>query len=190
MNAPTFLRADAIFDPVGEIASAQRGMAASYTQRSWVEARCANASRNARDAPTARAPAGLPSGYCSETIKSVARFYILMLPSAVQAPCVADLGRVTFRKAFVAARDLFAKYGAAELYRRLLEILGSARLQRCVVEALLNECSTAFDRAVRVVRTPFFGVYDLQDVCRPWSSTEPVSWLKAASIRSQCTSSP
>ena len=112
-------------------------------------------------------PVTMFAGYASELIQDTAVLHLGALCTAVQVPCLADLAHFTFRKAFAAARGLYQRHGATALYERLLEVVGSAAMKTREAEALLDEYGTAFDCAVRVLKTPFYGTYDVQEVSRP-----------------------
>ena len=79
---------------------------------------------------------------------------------------VADLRNPTERKCLVAAREVLARYDHLSLHAALLDVWGSAGLSRDRVMSLLNSCAEAFNVAITIVRTPFFGASTISDHAR------------------------
>ncbi|MBC8229903.1 hypothetical protein H8E77_10185 [bacterium] len=65
-------------------------------------------------------------------------------------------------------RKLPYKQGKSELHEEILRLLGCVHMDRGQVESYLQECVTAFDRAVEVKRTPFSGSYNVDSCVRPY----------------------
>jgi hypothetical protein len=168
-GASTLYTSEVILDPTGEIARVQREVAAAYAKARWVRARCESAAAQATlytDSVSGVTPNPLLTGYPSDWIQRVVALYFGAIVPALQMPCLANLDHFTFRKAFATARGLYESHGAVGLYRRILEILGSAEWTRDAAEARLEEFGWAFDCAVRVLRTRFYPDIDLQPFCR------------------------
>ena len=81
---------------------------------------------------------------------------------------VAQLARPTTRRTLALLGELLEAQGRPDLHETALSLMGSAHLSRADVQALLDQCVTAFDRAVAVYQTPIPFGFALQAHVRPY----------------------
>jgi hypothetical protein len=164
--APIFLTRNIILDPTGMLSGLQSLVGASYKKELRVRQRC----RNVEDMTlwwlqnASVRNAAMP-GWATEMIQRSCSFYAASYVSA-QMACVADLGGITTRKAFMCSRKLSEKYGLPGLHEKALEVMGSASFTDAQARAHMSELEGAFDAALRVARTPFWGRFFFQDFMR------------------------
>jgi len=149
-----------ISDPSGHLTELQRAVAAGYAQRKWVRKRCEQARDNILSEY-------LEMIICSESLTEQVLNLIWAVMETAQIPALAHLMNPTVRKCLVVSRELLAEQGKLSLHESLLRLLGSAEMKREQVELHLQECIRAFDRAVELIRTPFWGDFDVSNQMRP-----------------------
>jgi hypothetical protein len=149
-----------ISDPSGHLTELQRAVAEGYAQRKWVRKRCEQARDNILSEY-------LEMMICSESLTEQVLNLIWALMETAQIPALAHLRNPTVRKCLVVSRELLAEQGKLSLHESLLRLLGSAEMKREQVELHLQECTRAFDRAVELIRTPFWGDFDVNNQMRP-----------------------
>jgi hypothetical protein len=107
------------------------------------------------------------AGYARGHHRQIVWLYGGTMPLAAQIPCIANLQGFTLRKGFVAARGLLMQRDRGDLYESLLESMGVHDMTRAEVTAALAKLTAAYDYALAVIRTPFWGFRDIQPVSRP-----------------------
>jgi hypothetical protein len=152
-----------ISDPTGILTEIHAVVEKDFTKRKWVHKRCENVLREAES--------GLEGFLDSEQddLNYLNRLFVLLwrMAYACDLPILADLQIPTGIRLFALARRVLEKYGKLCLHEKLLEQLGSARLAKRQVSDLLAGMTAAFDRAVEVIRTPFFFDFDICEPARP-----------------------
>ena len=122
-----------------------------------------------------------------------------MFPASLltNAVLVAALRTPTVRLRYPAAREVLHGCGHADLYERLLGLLGCAGVGRAVVARHLDRLEEAFDRAAALARTPFPFSTDITAAARPIAidgsrrlvadgdHREAVFWIVATHARCQ-----
>ena len=133
-------------DPSGFLTRLHEGVAGEYARRKWVQLRCEAEKREAfgKLEFAARTPDPLSAvgllGYAGVCV------------SAVLA--LASLKAITGRRGYIQMRRILESWGRADLYERLLEVVGIASTSRQQAEHYLQDGASAFDIAVKVKRTP------------------------------------
>jgi hypothetical protein len=145
--ASHFATNSVIEDPSGRLTSVHQYVAQHYAERAWVEKRCAQVAREfqpymemlvgSRSDPMNRL--GLP-----EVVFAMAQYLL-----------VAHLQNPTVRKAMVMSQAILAEYEQSALHEDILEMYGSATMEREEAAVHLDELRTAFDYAVTVRQTRF-----------------------------------
>jgi hypothetical protein len=148
-----------IADPSGQLTKLQVRVSAEFARRQWVRRRCEHARANAMEALQRLEGA---TTFLDQTLS-----YLLAAGVTTYVLLVAGLRNVTVRKRYVLTRELLTEYGNAELYERLLQVLGSARLTATQVRHHLDALTPVFDRASAVVGAPFFWSSDISADSRP-----------------------
>src|SRR5262249_10128265 len=133
-------------DPCGLLAPLQQAVAAQYPRRRWVQARCDYERQVILQALEAMHHVGSPFESLWPLTGAVLYLSGRLAGATLQAP--------THRRCLVLMRDVLREQGLADLHEATLRLLGYAHLDRRQVEAYLDDCAAAFDRAVAVTRTP------------------------------------
>jgi hypothetical protein len=150
-------------DPTGVLAPLQQAVAAEYARRRWIQARCAGEKASAEEWLAALRRAATPA----ERLDAV-RVFLGALSGLL---AVAQLARPTTRRTLTLLRDLLEAQGRPDLHEAALTVMGSAHLRRADVQALLEQCAIAFDRAVAVYRTPIPFGFAIRAHLRPYHVT-------------------
>jgi hypothetical protein len=163
-----FTRPNVLFDPTGDLERIREGVSVAFRNEAMARKRCAAAQKmvlGMLEYATDK-EARLP-GYTCSLYRQVVWFYGGAMPLAAQIPCIANLQGMTLRKGFVAARERLTQLGRGDLYQSLLHTMGVHDLTEAQVRVALCELAAAYDYALTVIRTPFYGDYDVQAICRP-----------------------
>lgn len=157
-TAVHFVHPCILLDPTGQLTAIQPTVAREYARRRWVRARCAHA-RAQLEAFLVHDP--------SATLHEQVFVWLLAVIGMTHGLLVADLRNPTIRTCLLAARDVLARSGEPSLHERMLDILGSAPMDRGQVEDLLAACTEAFDVAKVIRTTPIpFGA-NISEAARP-----------------------
>ena len=147
-------------DPVEMLAALHKTVAVEYPRRKWVIARC-DAAKNA----VRRSLQEL--GRASSPAEAWGHLAWLVVRSLAGLIGIADLRPPTNRRCLVLAREVLGAWGRGGLQEQMLGVLGCAHLSRPQVEAYLQDCATAFDRAIEVTRTPIPAGFRLSPHVKP-----------------------
>lgn len=154
-----FQRPNIMHDPSGHLEAIQPIVARDYALRPWVLKRVDHARKQTNECITWLDP-GAP-------LHDQVFTWLLAFFGLTHMILVADLDHPTFRRAPVNTGRILDRYGFGEMHERLLELFGSASVSRDRACALLASCATAFDAAVPVLTTPFFGSSNVSAFARP-----------------------
>jgi hypothetical protein len=147
-----------IADTTGRLSELQAIVARDYARREWVIRRCEHAQSKIRTFLDSLDPARpLQDNVTSWLFGTGCTTHVLL---------VAGLRNPTVRSRYVAVRELLAEHGRLDVHEELLNLLGSARLKRSLVEQHLTTMTEAFDVAKSVIKTPVFFASNLSDVAR------------------------
>lgn len=160
MVAHTLAVESVISDPTGLLTELQRSVARNYSQKRWVQARCESLKRSIAECLDKMSRVNSPT----EAFKSLG-WFVSYLGALI---AVAHLKPPTVRKSLVLMRELLQSHGKLALHETVLQLCGYAHMNQRQVESYLRECIAAFDRAVKVKRTPFFGDYNIHSYVRPY----------------------
>lgn len=149
--APNLAAGRILSDPTGLLSKLQSIVEGEYTNRRWVEARCAWERQMVMDHLAQIKPGGTSIHMLGQMV-----WVVLGLAGLI---AVAHLEPPTVRRCLILAKELLQAQGRPELHEAILEAWGSAHLTRSDVESCLQACVSAFDLAVRVMRTPTYGVH-------------------------------
>jgi hypothetical protein len=164
--APPLARACIVADPRGFLLPLHQAVAREFSNRRWIRRRCEQSFQSARaESQLAGTPPPIP--VYDPLALSAAYVFIFALIDAALIPVIASLREPTTRKSLVLASDTLRQYGWSDLAKKLVELLGASSLTRAHVEAQLEALRRAFDRAVQVHRTRFFGDFDVTETARP-----------------------
>lgn len=147
-------------DPCGLLAPLHKAVAAQYGRRRWALARCAYERRLVEQALEGLRGAATPTE-ALWLLSSAALFLSGLLAEASFRP-------PTHRRSMVLLGEILHAAGRRDLHEAILQLLGWAHLRRQDVEAYLNDCALAFDRAAAVTRTPVPFQAKLQPHVRPY----------------------
>lgn len=148
-------------DPRGMLAPLQSAVAREYTQRRWVQARCASAKND-----VLQGLQGLQLAASPDQARLILWLYVTMGLTGMVA--LADLKPPTHRRSLIQMKALLEQHGREDLQEAMLELLGFAYLRPSQVEVHLHHMAEAFDRAVQVTRTPVPGSFKLRPHVRPY----------------------
>lgn len=164
-----FVRPVILFDPMGDLARLREEVSLSFRNESVVRLRCTRI----RELVLRRLDTKVssrdhsPQAYACSLYPQIGWFFYMTMPFAAQIPSMANLGGMTTRKGFVASGKLLNQLGRPDLQRAILEAMGVHDLTEAEARAALDHLQSAFDYAVTVIRTPFFGDGDTKPICRP-----------------------
>ncbi len=148
-----------LLDPSGRLKVLQAGVARGFAEKCWVLERCRSAWENGL--------VFLDHWDSDVPFDKQVSFWLIGGGALIHVLLVADLRNPTVRNRYSAVRQVLVKYNRLDLYERLLDLLGCARLTRKRVEIHLQALEKAFDAAVACDRTQYRFGYDLSDVARP-----------------------
>jgi hypothetical protein len=149
-----------ISDPTGKLTELQRAVAQGFAQRRWVQERCESAKQSIRTLFDEWNEANTREewGHC---------FWRVLLRTG-DLVAVAHLRPPTVRRCLEQIRELLQHQDRLTLHESILQVLGSAHMNREQVESALQECLKAFDRAAEVIQTSVFGDFQLHSHVRPY----------------------
>lgn len=159
-HGPNMAATQILADPMGTLAPLQRLVAAEFSRRRWIEARCEAERVAAQKHLAAMREATTPA----ERLDSV--WALMGALSGLLA--VAQLKRPTTRRTLALLRELLEAEGRADLNECALTLFGSARMSREEVETMLARSVAAFDRSVEVYRTPTPYGFTIRPHLRPY----------------------
>jgi len=159
-QAPNLAATQILADPRGILAPLQRKVAAQFAEPRWIRARCAAEKTMARD----RLDALREARETGDRINAV----WLWLNALSGLLAVARLKRPTTRRTLCLLGELLLEQGRRDVFERVLDVWGSACMQRSDVEAMLARSAAAFDRAVEVYTTPIAMGFVLRPHLRPY----------------------
>ena len=143
--APSLYTTQVLFDPFGRLAPLRAEVMREYARRRRVRERCANA----RD----KVLAHLRSIDEQAPLHDQAIACLFAAGVTTHVLLVAGLCNPTIRARYVAVRKLLAGYGQLAFHEALLELLGTAALERARVEQHVAAAPEMFDAACGALRT-------------------------------------
>ena len=135
-------------DPTGFLLQLHEVVSREYARRKWVQARCEAEKREALDKLETISHLPDPDPVTAFELLGYASTYV----PAVLA--LASLKAITGRRCYIQMRHILESLGRADLYARLLKVVGIEQASREQAERYLRDAAEAFDLAVRVKRTP------------------------------------
>jgi hypothetical protein len=157
---PNIATTQILADPTGILTPLHQAVAADYHRRSWIQARCEVEKATAQEWLAAMYKATTPDD------RMIAARVFLGALSGLLA--VAQLKRPTTRRTLALLRELLEAQGRPELNEMALAVMGSAHMSRADVEAMLDQTTLAFDRAVEVYQTTIPFGFALRSHVRPY----------------------
>lgn len=161
-HGPNMATTQILADPTGILTPLHQKVAAEYSRRRWIEARCGKEEASAAKHLAAMQAASTPQ----ERLDSVWAF--LSALSGLLA--VAQLKRPTTRRTLALLGELLDEQGRSDLHEAVLTLFGSAHMSRADVQALLDRSLIAFDRSVEVYKTPTPYGFTIRPHLRPYLS--------------------
>lgn len=171
-NAGNVARCEILSDPTGFLESLRATVAADYARTKWIAARCEQQKYLLSN--TLAQPDAHPDPVF------VLGFTVLFLGGVV---ALASLRTPTVRRCLALTEELLHDHGRPDLQEDLLEVLGSARMEREQVIGHLQECGHAFDRSVEVITTPFYTSWNLDAGARRYLVDGSYEMIDAGSHR-------
>jgi len=144
-------------DPEGLLRGLQAAVAAEYARPRWIAARCEGQKQQIAYLLSQVELAPDPVFFLG--------FAVLFLGVLV---AMASARTPTVRRCLALSRELLERHGRPDLHEEILRLQGSARMERGEVVGRLEDCVQAFDRAVDVLRTPFYTSWNLDAATRPY----------------------
>jgi hypothetical protein len=143
-----------------------------FTKREWVVRRCEHALNKVLKHLQALNPGpAVPGGQASDGpvwFHDLVLAWLFGTGVTTHILLAAGLKNPTVRKRYLAARELLAEYGHADLYETLLEMLGCARMSQAQAEQHLVRLAAVFDAAQAFqAHAPFPFSADLSPLARP-----------------------
>lgn len=157
LSAESVARARIVSDPTGLLGPLQRRVAADYARPEWVAARCERQKQMIAFLFSQAALSPDPVFFLG--------FAVLYLGGLV---ALASGKGPTVRRCLVLAEECLRERGRPDLHDDLLELMGSAHMEREEVIGHLEACVQAFDRAVEVMATPFYASWNIAPGTRPY----------------------
>ena len=154
-----------ISDPSGNLTALQKAVARDFAKRHWVEKRCQSEFQYTLEWVEKSLSVESEDAYMFTPFFN----FMASIDCGVSVPALADLRSPTVRKCLVLYREVLAKYGKLSCFEDLLALLGYAELGKSDVEGLLEDTTTAFNKAVQVIKTPFFADWNICEAARPIS---------------------
>lgn len=154
-----------ISDPSGNLTALQKAVARDFAKRQWVEERCQSEFQAALRWAEKCLSVESEDDYMLERVANLVGSVVF----GVSVPALADLRSPTVRKCLVLYHEVLAKYGKLSYFEDVLAVLGCAELGESDVAALLEDTTTAFNKAVQVIKTPFFADWNICEAARPIS---------------------
>ncbi|MBN1867041.1 hypothetical protein JW916_07080 [Candidatus Sumerlaeota bacterium] len=145
-------------DPTGILSDVQKAVGPKFAEPKWVLERLRGANGSARHKLTKVAE--------DPQVGRMMDFVLGIRNTAAQCP-LAKLRSPTFRKCLVVAREILNSMGREDLYDELLDVLGTRHFSRSDAEALRDATMPMFDRAVAVLKTPFWPDFEFAECVRP-----------------------
>ena len=159
-HGPNMATTRILADPTGTLTPLHQKVAAEYTRRRWIEARCEKEKASADKHLAAMRAASTPR----ERLDAVWAF--LSALSGLLA--VAQLKRPTTRRTLALLGELLEAQGRPDLHEAALTLFGSAHMSRADVQAMLDRSVVAFDRSVEVYKTPTPYGFTIRPHLRPY----------------------
>lgn len=148
-----------IVDPTGLLSELQIEVARHYAEKTWIRKRI----QAVLDWVSPRIVD--MASLTPEFERPFNLFYTITMPA--QIVLLGNLLNPTFRKVFMLSHHLLASIQRLPLHEKMLTVLGSVAMENDDVEWLLTECVSAFDYATKIIRTPFFGDFNVHELARP-----------------------
>lgn len=148
-----------ISDPTRHLTSLQKSAAEGYKKREWVRKRCEKAEKDGLKYIDRMANADT---LCYQVLYFSASILVI-----AQIPVLAYVRDPTMRKCLVLLKELLEAEGDTSIYESLLTILGSKNMKQVDIESYFEESIDAYDRAVEIFRTPFWGSWNVDADVRP-----------------------
>ncbi len=159
-DGPNMATTQVLADPTGILAPLHQAVAAEYGRRRWIQARCDAEKASAEQFLAAMREASTPL----EILDSVRPF----LGALSGLLAVAQLKRPTTRRTLALLRELLEAQGRLDLHEAALMLMGSVHMRRSDVQSMLDQCVSAFDRAVEVIQTSTPYGFALRPHLRPY----------------------
>lgn len=148
-----------IADPTGYLGQLQRKVSHHFSEREWVLRRCRNVRKKIEGGLQGIDPGAPFHQQVMAWLFSTGVTTHLLLVAALRNP--------TVRLRYLKAREVLEEYGCADLYPRLLELLGCLHMTPHLMEQHLDGLTRTFDATAAVARTPFFFSTDITPEARP-----------------------
>lgn len=149
-----------IADPTGRLADLAQLVTQEYGRREWTRARCLKT----RDGILSTHLAGMVEGHhLPDKVFDLLEAVMQM----AQLPALAQNQNPTVRQCLVASHALLTALGDPGQHEAILTLLGSDRFDAEQAATHLRACMRAFDYATTVIRTPFWGDFDVNQGMRP-----------------------
>ncbi|MFW6269132.1 MAG: hypothetical protein ACOC4G_03530 [Bacillota bacterium] len=177
-----------ILDPDGELTEIQKVVADNFTKEKWVYKRCEHAKNKILNKFEVKRVDSFPDQVNSWLFPAGITTHVLL---------TAGLKNPTVRKRYVAVRRLLKEYNQMNFYEELLGLLGCVDTSKEMVKDHLEQLTQVFDKAKKIIKSPFFFASDISDLARPISiegswdlieqgfHREAVFWIVATYSRCQ-----
>jgi hypothetical protein len=141
-------RPSILSDPTGFLSPLHEVVSREYARRKWVQARCEAEKHEALDKLATLSHIPDPDPVTAFELLGYAGTYVAAVLS------LASLKAITGRRSSIQMRHILESLGRADLYERLLKVVGIGQVSRAQAERYLQDGASAFDLAVKVKRSP------------------------------------
>jgi hypothetical protein len=135
-------------DPRGYLSQLHEVVSREYARRRWVLARCEAEKHEAISRLETISHIPDPDPISAFELLGYSGTYLAAVLS------LASLKAITGRRSSIQMRGILESLGRADLYERLLKVVGIGQVSRSQVERYLQDAAEAFDLAVKVKRSP------------------------------------
>lgn len=135
-------------DPTGFLSQLHEVVSREYARRKWVQARCEAEKREALGKLETISHFPDPDPVTAFELLGYTSTYVAAVLS------LASLKAITGRRSAIQMRHILESLGRADLYERLLKVIGIGQASREQAKRYLQDAAEAFDLAVKVKRSP------------------------------------
>ncbi|MEM7129557.1 MAG: hypothetical protein AAF702_24705 [Chloroflexota bacterium] len=149
-----------IADPRGYLTKLAHTISREYTMDRWTRRRC----MKSRDGILSEYLLGMLD---AESLPAKVFDLLEAVMQMAQLPALAQNQNPTVRQCLLASHHHFTELGHPALHESLLTLLGSAEIDEPTAMRHLRMCAQSFDYATTIIRTPFWGDFDVNQDMRP-----------------------
>ncbi len=159
-HADNFAADSVLLDPDGFLTTLHTQVKTDFSRRKWVRARCEKEIENVRENLINMKQ----SATLADFMFNFGR-YVMFTTCALTA---VHLQPPTHRRGPLQLRNILHKAGDDQLFTSYLKATGVHEISKVQAEQFLEDAVSAFDRAVKIFKTPMLYAYKLEPFIRPY----------------------